>query len=104
MAQAFVDVGASLGAVKLNKEKLIPSRETVRASLLKTADQLRSKLQEELAGQPSIAVTTDHWTDDYSSRSYQAVTAHYITAQWSHKNRVLVMKEVKGSHTGEIYF
>ncbi|KAF0301787.1 Transposable element Hobo transposase [Amphibalanus amphitrite] len=101
MAQAFLDVGASLGHVKLTKEKLIPSRETVRASLLKTADKLRTSLQEELSRQPSIAITTDHWTDDYTSKSFQSVTAHYITETFDHKNRVMTMKEVKGSHTGD---
>ena len=89
MAQAFVDVGARLGPVKLAKQKLIPSRETVRASLLSVADRLRASLKGELARQPSIAVTTDHWTDDYSSRSYQAVTAHYIDADWKHKKSSL---------------
>ena len=102
MSQAFVDVGATLGAVKLEKENLIPGRDTVRASLLKIADKCRTNLREELSRQPSIGATTDHWTEEYSSKSYQSVTAHYITDDFQHKSRVLTMKEVKGSHTGKL--
>ena len=107
MAQAFLEVGASLGPVNLEKERLLPSRETVRASVTKIAERLHSKVQEELSRQPSIAVTTDHWTDEYTSRSYQSVTAHYIDTareKWVKRNRVLAMKEVKGSHTGNYLF
>lgn len=100
-AQAFVNFGASLGAVNVTREGVMPCRRTIRSQVTTLAQDVRNKIRAELASQPSIAVTTDHWTDEHTSRSYMAVTAHYMSEKWSTCSRILTMTEMKESHTGK---
>ena len=47
-------------------------------------------------------ITTDMWTDSYTQASYITVTAHYITDDWSLRERVLATREFDAElrHTG----
>ena len=43
-------------------------------------------------GQLGGAITSDLWTDGYKNVSYLTVTAHYVSADWELKTRVLSTK------------
>jgi len=56
------------------------------------AEKLKLELKEELQQvfcEIGGAVTVDFWTDDYKKCSYLAVTAHYITKDWTLKSALL---------------
>ena len=76
----------------------IPSRKSIMKALHSTYDEVKTRLQTELNGVDSVALTTDHWTSP-AVDSYVGLTAHFITQEWKLQTRVLQTKEVRERHT-----
>ena len=76
----------------------IPSRKSIMKALHSTYDEVKTRLQTELNGVDSVALTTDHWTSP-AVDSYVGLTAHFITQEWNLQTRVLQTKEVQERHT-----
>jgi hypothetical protein len=58
--------------------------------------------QIEMEGQ-EVAWTTDHWTGS-KDQIYSTVTAHFISANWSHELCILDLKVFKGTTTSEAVY
>jgi hypothetical protein len=63
--------------------------------LVEEATQIKIKGQE-------VAWTTDHWTGP-NDQTYSTVTAHFISANWSHVSCILDLKVFKGTTMGEAF-
>ena len=99
-AQALVNLGASLGTVRVS-EDLLPSRETMHAHIARLGANVRGQLKRELAAQPSIAVAVHLWSDPPDEQVYRAVTAHYVADDWEYCSRLLAVAPLPAAAPGE---
>lgn len=77
------------------------SKDTVRADVLRAAQEEKAKLQGLLTSLTSkISITTDCWTSG-NSIPFCAVTAHWVDSDWKQRDMLIAFRELRGSHTGE---
>lgn len=88
-------------------DKDIPSRNTLRAEVLRRVHIAQGRMRENMKRVPSkISFTFDTWTSGPGD-PYISVTAHYIDTPadqphaWRLKCEQLAFEEIKGRHTGE---
>lgn len=84
----------------LNKDIVVPSRKKLAAVIDVAYARVRRNLIAFLNSVDYIALTTDCWTDSVNTRSYLALTAHYLHGQ---KLEAIVLGacEFKANHTSE---
>ena len=63
-------------------------------------ESIKAVVKDSLKNAGWCSLTTDMWTG-YHSRSYIAVTAHTISAEWEMKSYCLATREVTDGHTAE---
>lgn len=62
---------------------------------------MQAELAKELEEAPGrVSLTFDGWTSKIMT-AYLAITAHYITADWTLRTELLSFGELLGSHSGE---
>jgi hypothetical protein len=88
-------------------EKDIPSRNTLRAEVLKRVHIAQERMREKMKRLPSkISFTFDAWTSEPGD-PYLSVTAHYVDSpsdqpnMWHLKCEQLIFQEIEGRHTGQ---
>jgi CheY-like chemotaxis protein len=84
----------------LNPKYRPPQRTKSTELVAEEARRLRTTAKNALAEASSVAITTDAATT-VAQASIQAVTAHFITANWKLVSLVLDMDEMDTSHTAE---
>ena len=62
--------------------------------------ELRDTVKRKLGEAKFLSLTTDGWTGR-NSKSFNTVTAQYISREWEYHNYVLSTKEMKVSHTAD---
>ncbi|WOL10537.1 zinc finger BED domain-containing protein RICESLEEPER 1-like [Canna indica] len=81
----------------------IPTRNTLRADIMKIYNEYKSKIMEALeSNMGRVAITTDMWTSDHQMKGYMAVTTHYIDDEWRLQNRLIRFCYVPAPHTKEV--
>ncbi|WOL11353.1 zinc finger BED domain-containing protein RICESLEEPER 2-like [Canna indica] len=81
----------------------IPTRNTLRADIMKIYNEYKSKIIEALeSNMGRVAITTDMWTSDHQMKGYMAVTTHYIDDEWRLQNRLIRFCYVPAPHTKEV--
>ena len=93
-----MNLGAKYG--KIDVGQVLPGRNLVAKETSERAEAVREKLREELSGQPFIAASTDLWTEDKTSTSYNTVNVNYIDENWELRSRVIGTKPLADRHTG----
>lgn len=84
----------------LNPSYKLPSRETLRNSILQESKLVSEKIFEQVKGAESISYCTDLWKSkarDY----YVSVTVQFIDRDWKLKNLPVAYKKIIGSHTAQ---
>ncbi|XP_031094212.1 zinc finger BED domain-containing protein RICESLEEPER 2-like [Ipomoea triloba] len=83
--------------VKLLK---VPSRNTIRADILKQYEGQKTTLIESMNRSASkVTLTTDMWTSSNGKKGYMAITAHFVDNNWSLHNLILRFIYVPAPHT-----
>lgn len=84
----------------LNPAAQIPSADTVKRIILNSYETKKIQLQnifQEFSGR--ISFTLDIWTSP-STKSFLALTAHFINKEWKLQNIILDFIQIYDSHTG----
>ena len=77
----FVDMIADICQSKRGKvtaDQLLCSRKTVKNHVMKTSDEIRAMVKEELASVDKIHATCDHWKETKTCRDFFTVTIHFV--------------------------
>ena len=92
---------ASLGANNL--VDLVPTGDTMRRWILKKFDDRKVEIKSQLLhnAQSKIHLSFDLWTSDGTTMSLMAVVAHYLDKSFTNRTRLLAMRRLFGSHSGE---
>ncbi|XP_031127523.1 zinc finger BED domain-containing protein RICESLEEPER 2-like [Ipomoea triloba] len=78
----------------------VPSRNTIRADILKQYEGQKTTLVESMNRSASrVALTTDMWTSFNGKKGYMAITAHFVDNNWSLHNLILRFIYVPAPHT-----
>lgn len=92
---------ASLGSNNL--VDLVPTGDTMRTWIVKEFDDRKAEIKSQLLhnAQSKIHLSFDLWTSDGTTMSLMAVVAHYLDKTFMNRTRLLAMRRLFGSHSGE---
>ena len=80
---------------------IIPSSDTIKRKLIDLYEINHNKIKAILQETPGkISFTTDIWTSP-STKSFIALTAHFIDKQWKLRSLIIDFTQIYGSHTGD---
>ena len=91
-------MGAKYG--KIDADQVLPSRITIAKETEDRANAVRDRLRDELANIPYLAASTDLWTDEKTSTTYNTINVAYIDGNWKQNSRVIGTKPLNDRHTG----
>lgn len=77
----------------------IPERKRLKVLLEERYLQLKDSLLDDIRPQTKVSLAIDCWTSP-NHLSFMAVTAYYITTDWSYREDLLAFEPMQGSHTG----
>ena len=85
---------------ELNPVIILPSADTVKESIMAMYQKMSSEIKDELRNVPGrISFSLDVWTS-LNFHSFLGVTAHWITGDWTLRNKLIDMVPLKKDHTG----
>ncbi|GJE88702.1 hAT transposon family protein [Phanerochaete sordida] len=83
------------------KESELCHRTKMTDIVIERAQLIMEELDSELQTCPGkVSLTFDGWTSKIMT-AYLAITAHYITVDWTLRSELLAFSELEGSHSGE---
>ena len=92
---------ASLGSNSLID--LVPTGDTMHTWILKEFDDRKAEIKSQLLhnAQSKIHLSFDLWTSDGTTMSLMAVVAHYLDKSFVNRTRLVAMRRLYGSHSGD---
>jgi hypothetical protein len=92
---------ASLGSNHL--VDLVPTGDTIRAWIIKEFDDRKQEIKRQVLedAQGKIHLSFDLWTSDGTIMSIIAIVAHYLDKTWINKTRLIALRRLYGSHSGQ---
>jgi hypothetical protein len=92
---------ASLGSNNLIN--LIPTGDTIRTWILQEFNDRKIEFKTQLLqnAQSKIHLSFDLWTSDGTTMSLMAVVAHYLDKSFINRTRLVALRRLYGSHSGE---
>lgn len=95
-------VGFRRYSKSLNPEFKVPTRNTIKADILREFKEERTKLIKLLAENGSrVAITTDMWSSSNQRKGYMAVTTHYIDDDWVLQDQIIRFMYLPCPHNKE---
>lgn len=89
----------------MNLDYKLPSRNTVRADIIKIHGEMKEKIYEMLDKLSCrITLTSDIWTFDSQNFAYAALTTHYVDDEWELNKNILNYKMIGWPPDGESLF
>jgi hypothetical protein len=92
---------ASLGSNHL--VNLVPTGDTIRTWILKEFNHRKQDIKQQLLedAEGKIHLSFDLWTSDGTTMSIMAVVAHYLDKSFINRTRLIALRRLYGSHSGE---
>lgn len=86
---------------RLNPNAILPTSNTIRNKILKSFENEKKRIKEELQEISScISFTLDAWTSK-NQIPFLGISAHWISSNWELKNTILDFQLLEGTHSGE---
>ncbi|WCJ21043.1 Zinc finger BED domain-containing protein RICESLEEPER 2 [Euphorbia peplus] len=80
----------------------MPSRNTVRADIIKLYEYEKARMMKMFQNNNSrVAVTIDMWTSN-RKKGFMAITTHYIDDSWNLQSRIIRFAYVMSPHTADV--
>ena len=98
LAQAFVDIGATKG--KVNAEKILVARKTVKECVMRKVQSIKEKLKEGIKEHKEfVSVKNDIFTEKFTGISLMAFTVFYIVEDFCFHSQLYDCAEFVDAHT-----
>ena len=86
--------------MELDPRYVVPSRTVIMKEIAKVKTAMKEAISKYIRSARKIHITGDIWTKRGMTSSYLGLTAHFVSAQETHK-AVLAVRQIFGSHTAE---
>jgi len=86
-----------------NLVSLVPTGDSIRAWILQEFSDRRVEIKRQLLqdAQSKIHISFDLWTSDGTTMSLMAVVAHYLDKSFANRTKLIALRRLYGSHSGE---